>query len=261
MSNLSHEPLNHHWTLDSYSFSGYSSWEFNAPPPQVTPRRKTRQFFIAGTLKKQVFPKIKSEQHVLGYFNIESLIFTSSSRPIPFGYGVSLITSVLTQPLCFTKKPVVFFLLCKSQGLDRWQERKSKCTMLEKPKNCWPRACFSGWLVGNDGPSTCTLVYWGWNFPHSLRVGPASFRLTVPLVLVQSNFQSTERACWRIGLGWLGDKATDFFSGEMWACYIYSWQFAPGNRPGHIVFQHPFSCMIYCEVTRGHWKITTLNWN
>ncbi len=23
-------------------------------------------------------------------------------------------------------------------------------------------------LVGNEGPSTFTLVYWGWNFPHSL---------------------------------------------------------------------------------------------
>ena len=34
----------------------------------------------------------------------------------------------------------------------------------------------SGWplLVGNEGPSTFTGWYiYGWNFPHSLRVGPA----------------------------------------------------------------------------------------
>ena len=35
--------------------------------------------------------------------------------------------------------------------------------------------CWTGWpLVGNEGPSTFTLVYWGFMNPHSLRVGPAS---------------------------------------------------------------------------------------
>ncbi len=37
------------------------------------------------------------------------------------------------------------------------------------------------WLarkVGNEGPSTFTAVYWGWNVPHSLLFGPA--RKTTP---------------------------------------------------------------------------------
>ncbi len=33
----------------------------------------------------------------------------------------------------------------------------------------------TGWPLGNEGPSTFTLVYWGFMNPHSLRVGPASW--------------------------------------------------------------------------------------
>ena len=39
-------------------------------------------------------------------------------------------------------------------------------------------AVVKDWLalpVGNEGPSTFTLVYWGFMNPHSLRVGPAGF--------------------------------------------------------------------------------------
>ena len=34
-----------------------------------------------------------------------------------------------------------------------------------------------------------------------------------------------------------------------------------GMKPSVVVVTCHVICMIYCEVTRGHWKITTLNWN
>ena len=65
---------------------------------------------------------------------------------------------------------------------------------------------FSGWpLVGNEGPSTFTLVYWGWNFPHSLRVGPASLvNSTKPLSLSchRCNCFTKPALGWMKGLAW-----------------------------------------------------------
>ncbi len=58
--------------------------------------------------------------------------------------------------------------------IDHWkvnQHHLRKNSKTKQPKAKVQSYKANDWLglpVGNEGPSTFTLVYWGWNFPHSL---------------------------------------------------------------------------------------------
>ena len=78
-----------------------------------------------------------------------SVWMSSHSHPWPSG-----------PPTIFTWKKNKNWLFWSPNETSRWKHRDGN-------KTGWPKN------VGNEGPSTFSVVSWGWNFPHSLRVGPA----------------------------------------------------------------------------------------
>ncbi len=101
------------------------------------------------------------------------------------------------------------FYVTKKNAHPRLAERS-------RPSTSWP-------LVGNEGPSTFTLVYWGFMNPHSLLFGPASQvfcffgGFSGPEILVEYSCGHTVQPevgsvfCW-----WTGSES-DFWPRERWS--------------------------------------------